>query len=754
MWSLFGSNVRQMKPAPRKLRAIRPRLEVLEDRCLLSGPGSLDPTFGNGAGYVTAPLTGGAGSVLIQPNGDLVELGATPNSLGNNFQAARYNPDGTLDTSFGSNGLAQANFGAGVARGPRAAIYPQAGTANDGKIVQEGYFLPSGGGAPAQILARYNTNGSLDTTFGNDGEVMTTFPGITSLSWANGVVLTTSGQIVALSGGDSQGRFELARYNQNGSLDTTFGQGGYVITTGVGGNSNGFYTLLEQPDGSLIVTTSNDGGTWYLYGFNANGTPNTNFGNQGVVTTTAPGVTYAAALYFNAGPSNDGQIVVVGGPGNLASANTLARYNANGSIDTTFGSGGLAPISLPIGGQQLAIDAAGRVVVEGFNNSSGISGVARFNVNGTLDSTFGNGGLQTFAQTPYFQTDGLAIYPNVGAATDGDILVSGALFTAPISGEPHNTGPYNPFVARLLGQATTPYFTITGPASVTAGTAQAYTISVFNPDGSPDTGYSGTVHITSSDPKTVLPADFTINGDTSTFSATLETAGSQSLTATDTVTSGINGSDASITITPAAAASLSITGLPSSVKVGTASTFTVTALDAYGNTATSYLDKVHFSSSDSKAKLPANYTFTAGDRGSHTFTNGVTFQTIGTQTLTATDTATSTIKGTATVQVVKSLTVQLLVAAKPDLGAAGTNSFQTIPKSLNSLLSIGSGMKTSTDANPSEPSSVAALWQSADDLALLRLDAFLSMEATAMGVTKDNLMRDVLFANLPASNNT
>ena len=110
--------------------------------------------------------------------------------------------------------------------------------------------------------------------------------------------MTSTGQIVALSSSDyggsvTPGQFVLARYNTNGSLDTTFGQGGYVITTVPdGGPDDGI--LLQQPNGDLIVAYadygSNDGGgVWDLYRFNANGTLDTSFGNQGIVTTTAPG---------------------------------------------------------------------------------------------------------------------------------------------------------------------------------------------------------------------------------------------------------------------------------------------------------------------------------------------------------------------------------------------------------------------------------------------------------------------------------
>ena len=188
---------------------------------------------------------------------------------------------------------------------------------------------------------------------------------------------------------------------------------------------------------------------------------------------------------------------------------------------------------------------------------------------------------------------------------------------------------------------------VTGPATATAGTAFTFTVTALDPYGNKATSYRGTVHFTSSDPRAVLPGDYTFtsanNGSHSfTSGATLKTAGPQSITATDTLTSSITG-QFNVTVNPAAASVLEVTGFPNPIIRGTAGTFTVTALDAYGNVATGYRGIVHFTSSDTAASLPANYTFSAGDAGTHTFT--ATLNTIGTQSITATDTAHPTITG-------------------------------------------------------------------------------------------------------------
>ena len=130
------------------------------------------------------------------------------------------------------------------------------------------------------------------------------------------------------------------------------------------------------------------------------------------------------------------------------------------------------------------------------------------------------------------------------------------------------------------------------------------------------------------------------------FNVTLNTAGSQSISATDTVTSSITGTQTGIVVGPAGAAQLVVSGYPSATNAGASHSLTVTATDASNNTATGYLGTVHFSSSDGATVLPPDYTFVAGDAGSHVF--NVTLNTAGSQSISATDTVTSSITGTQT----------------------------------------------------------------------------------------------------------
>ena len=154
-------------------------------------------------------------------------------------------------------------------------------------------------------------------------------------------------------------------------------------------------------------------------------------------------------------------------------------------------------------------------------------------------------------------------------------------------------------------------FTVSGfPSSATAGKGASFTVTAKNTDGTTDTAYTGVVHFTSSDAQAALPADYTFtaaDAGVHAFSATLKTAGTQSITATDTMTASVTGSEAGITVNPAAASTMTVAGFPSPIIAGVAGSLTVTLKDPYGNRATGYTGTVHFTSSDRKASLPANY---------------------------------------------------------------------------------------------------------------------------------------------------
>jgi hypothetical protein len=216
----------------------------------------------------------------------------------------------------------------------------------------------------------------------------------------------------------------------------------------------------------------------------------------------------------------------------------------------------------------------------------------------------------------------------------------------------------------VVSPAAASVFAVQGFPSTTAGVAQNFSVTARDAYGNTATGYTGTVHFTSSDSKAALPADTTLSNGTGSFSATLKTAGSQSLTATDKASSSITGKETGITVIASAASSIVVSGYPTPTKVGVAHNFTATLKDAFGNTATGYAGTVTFTSSDTAAVLPGSYTFKSTDAGVHTFS--ATFMSAGTQSLSGTDTAKASLNSTES-----GITVQ---PAKPTASLSGPTS--------------------------------------------------------------------------------
>jgi parallel beta-helix repeat protein len=196
-----------------------------------------------------------------------------------------------------------------------------------------------------------------------------------------------------------------------------------------------------------------------------------------------------------------------------------------------------------------------------------------------------------------------------------------------------------------VGTAT--HFSVTAPASTTAGSAFSITITALDSSNNIATNYTGSVHFSSSDTLASLPANYaftTTDAGVHTFNTIiLRTAGTQTVTATDLTSSTITGKASSLPVNPAAASQFRVSGFPSPTTAGVANNLTATALDPFGNRATGYRGTINFTSTDSKAVLPTNYAFTSTDAGVHTFS--ATLKIAATQSLTATDTATSTITG-------------------------------------------------------------------------------------------------------------
>jgi predicted outer membrane repeat protein len=188
---------------------------------------------------------------------------------------------------------------------------------------------------------------------------------------------------------------------------------------------------------------------------------------------------------------------------------------------------------------------------------------------------------------------------------------------------------------------------VTGlPSSTQAGVVSKITVTAESSTGATAYSYTGTIHFTSSDLQAVLPADYTFlaaDNGLHTFSVTLKTAGTQAVTVGDTVAASITGTQSVVAVTPAVASMFSVAGFPNPTTAGVPGSFTVAALDPFGNTALSYQGTIHFTSSDPLAGLPADYTFVAGDNGVHSFS--ATLNTAGLQSLVVTDKAVATITG-------------------------------------------------------------------------------------------------------------
>jgi len=368
--------------------------------------GDLDDSFGVGGKVITncGTLCGGIGSVAIQADGKIVVVSS--NAL------FRYNSNGSLDTSFGSSGK--------VTTGEN---FKKLALQTDGKIVV------AGTNSLIHIsVARYNSDGSLDTSFGTGGKVTTS---IRSSDSANALAVQTDGKIVvAGETNDSSSSSDIAvvRYNSNGSLDTSFGIGGKV-TTSIR-SSNYADALAVQTDGKIVVTgitfDSSSSSDIAMVRYNSNGGLDTSFGTGGKVTTSIRSFDFAEAIAIQ----SDGKIVVAGYTGDSLSSGGYAvvRYNGNGGLDTSFGTGGIVTTS--IGGKyesasDLAIQTDGKIVVAGKTGdsiSSGVIAVVRYNGNGGLDTSFGTGGKVTtsIVGSKYESASDLAIQ------TDGKIVVAGS----------------------------------------------------------------------------------------------------------------------------------------------------------------------------------------------------------------------------------------------------------------------------------------------------------------------------------------
>ena len=403
--------------------------------------GDLDASFGNG-GFVTETiysLLTNNYSVAVQPDGKIISAGYTIQADGqSDFFLARYNANGAADASFGTNGKVTIDNNGKSDQFPEIFILP------DGKIILAGQSR-NAQDRLAIAVYRLNLNGSIDTTFGTNGMILSAFTTEGSRGDTLGdAIVQTDGKIIVT--GQWQGTaFCIGRFQANGALDNSFGNGGSFCATTNPLGTGLMKSVDLQPDGKIVVagrhqTSFNVPADFIVFRFNTNGSLDTTFDGDGYAITDL-NANYDEANSVHVLP--DGKILAVG-RGGISGSNQygfgLARYMADGSLDATFDGDGKT-VALPAntgGGERYSsvflnngkIIAARHIFpVSGFFDDGQI---ARFNTNGSVDTAFGSNGQVLFPQIRNLNA--------VAKQADGKILFAGLTEDGPgVTGRLLNT---------------------------------------------------------------------------------------------------------------------------------------------------------------------------------------------------------------------------------------------------------------------------------------------------------------------------
>jgi uncharacterized delta-60 repeat protein len=403
--------------------------------------GDLDSRFGNGGVVATdfSQTDDYAFGIAVQPDEKIVVSGQSGIYPDLHSALARYNKNGHLDSSFGTGGKVVVTFDS-------SSDYLYAPVIqSDGKIVAAGSTRGT-----AFLLARFNADGSLDQTFGNNGSVETNFGDPTAA--AKAVVLQADGKIivVGVSGAGSYSElndFVLARYNPDGSLDPNFGTGGKVKThfPGVFNTGSSATSAALQPDGKLVVgghyKNERTPHQFALARYNSNGTLDSTFGRAGKVMTR---MGLGDAFSFGIALQSNGRIVLAGYSDTTQDHDfSLASYSSNGTLDPSFGNGGL--VTTDFGGATddiayaMTMQSDGKLIVAGRTGEypQFDFGLIRYSSNGQLDQSFGTGGKVATNFSSSDQAYAIALQPN------GKIVLAGISF---------NGANFDFTVARYLGR--------------------------------------------------------------------------------------------------------------------------------------------------------------------------------------------------------------------------------------------------------------------------------------------------------------
>jgi uncharacterized delta-60 repeat protein len=439
-------------------------------------PGTLDTTFGT-MGTVLTPVGTNydeADAVAIQSDGKIVAAGESDNGTVFNLAVVRYNADGTLDTTFNGTGKVITPVGTTGSAANSVAIQP------DGKIVAAGYSY--NGSSYRFAVVRYNTNGTLDPTFNGNG-IVTTAIG-SRIDIAKSVVIQPDNFIVA-AGYTFNGTnysFAVVRYNADGTLHTAFNGTGIVVTP-VGTGSSAAASVAIQPNAKIVAAGEVDVGAntqFAVVRYNYDGTLDTSFNTTGIVTTPI-GSTFDEALSVASQPDN--KIVAAGFSSNGSNYDfALARYNTNGTLDTTFN--GAGKITTPLGtgddaAASVAIQSGGNIVAAG-SSFNGVStnnfAVARYTTSGALDATFNGtgkvitpvGNSESGAAALAIQGDARVVVAGNGSSGSANGFALARYWGACPIPTATNTATPTPTYTPTNTATSTPTFTPTNTATATA----------------------------------------------------------------------------------------------------------------------------------------------------------------------------------------------------------------------------------------------------------------------------------------------
>ena len=359
----------------------------------LAAAGALDPTFSKDGKVVTnvhPTRTDWLYDLAIQSDGKIVAVGISHKTGSRIISVVRYWPGGGLDKTFSGDGKQFTKLGDAYSEGDGVAIQP------DGKIVVSGQSCDATGWTCDAGVVRYNTNGSLDTTFSGDGKATVDF-GVGDNGSFGGLAIQPDGKIVIAGYMFNGHNYDMAvyRFDENGSLDTTFSGDGKAKVGFGKGRQDFARDLVLHPGGEISLAgfscdATNKHCNFAVARFMSDGTLDKTFSGNGKLTTNfgAEETCYGAALQA------DGKLVVAGDRNNGSKDKiALARYNTDGSLDSTFsGDGKQVTAFIWAGAFDVLVDPSEKIVIAGWAGPD--FGVVRYNSNGSLDSTFsGNGKL-------------------------------------------------------------------------------------------------------------------------------------------------------------------------------------------------------------------------------------------------------------------------------------------------------------------------------------------------------------------------